>query len=276
MSDYSLAARPFAAASLAALAVACGPIGGVPLGEDPSDPDGGDSTTASGSSSTGEAACDLTTLDSLTLGEVSIDAGVFTDIARGSSRQLRLATNRDGYREDVAACVTWSVTPQTHGMISDGGVVFAADNAEVGSQIIVTANIEDGRRILELDMMIYEPMVTPILGIWSEQVRVSCDGGGGTFYPPSPVGELAFFDNGEFRVTWTPLQASVDYWGAFTHSLESGALTLTVYGGNATLADLDGFGTAWVTEDGTLELVDMFLGSAPGETPSVACGHHFI
>jgi len=258
------------------VAVACGPISGVPLGGDPADADaGGGDTTASESSSTGEPACDLSTLDGLTIGQVYIDAGVFTDIARGSSRQLRLATIVAGYPQDVDACVTWSVTPETHGMISDAGLVFAAHDAQVGSQITVTANIEQGRRILELDMMIYEPMVTPILGIWSEQARVSCDGGGGTFFPPSPVGELALFDNGEFRVTWTPFEAYVDYWGAFTHSLESGALTLTVSGGNSTPPDLDAFGTALVTEDGTLELAGMYLGSAPGDTPTTACGHHF-
>lgn len=249
--------------------LACGPIEGVALPEET-----GEETVIdpSGSSSTGAAVCDITTLDTITLGQVYIEAGTFSDIARGTSRQLRLAKIVGGYPQDVEACVTWSVTPDTLAMISDVGVVVTSAQAPVGSQIVVTADIEDGRRILELEMMLYEPMVTPILGIWSETERISCTSG--TFAPTSPVGELAFYDNGEFKVTWTPFEAYVDYWGAYTHAPDSGSIALTIFNGNFTPLDFDGYGAAFVNGS-TLELTGMFLGTALGDEPMVACGHRF-
>ena len=89
------------------------------------------------------------------------------------------------------------------------------------------------------------------------------------------LAKLAFFDNGEFRVMWTPFEAYVDYWGTYSHAPDSGALVLSLQGGNHTPIDLDGIGTANIAKDGALELTDMVLGSAPGETPTTACGHRF-
>jgi hypothetical protein len=271
VSVVALLARRTALACCAAPMIACGPVEGVPLDDVTSGGDASGDIDAS-SSSTGAPACDVM-LDPSTLAQAYIHAGPFTDIARGTTRQLALAQIVGGYPQDIETCVTWSVTPDTFAMISDVGVVLVADDAPIGAQIVVTANIEDGRSILELDMMVYEPMETPILGFWSEQQRMSCEGG--TYHPPSPVGELVFFDNGEFRVTWTPFEAYVDYYGVYTHAPDSGALTMTIIGGNFTPLDYDGAGAAFVDEDGTLELTGMFLGTRAGDEPMVACGHQF-
>lgn len=257
------------------LALACGPIQGVPLGDEPTVADA--TTTDGASSSTGAPECTLPTLDDLTLGNVHIDAGVVDDIARGTSQQLRLTALVDGYLTEVQACVTWSVEPTDAASISADGLLFVAASVPIGAQLLVTADIEDGRRILELPMMVYEPVATPLLGYWSETQRTSCTGE--PFWPTNPVGELAFFDNGEFRVTWAPFELKFDYTGMFTHSPQdqggSGALALTVTGGSFVPNDLDGVGLATVNSDGVLVLTDMFLGTADGETPVFSCGHYF-
>lgn len=269
------------ASAAAVLLGACGPVSGVPLGVDPTG-------TSSSSGSSGDAwqdggsegdACTLPTLDDLTAGQLYIDAGPFPDVARGQGRQLRLATAPAGVTEVVEACVVWSIAPGEDGTtvgatIGATGYLSVDDDAEIGATFVVTADVEDGRRVLELDVMIYEPVASPILGVWAEALRLACDGGG-PFAPSNPVGELVFLDNSDFRVTWTPFEAYVDYWGSFVHDPASGALTLSVTGGNATPSDLDGVGFATVSGAGVLELREMFLGSAPGRTPSPGCGHRF-
>ncbi len=170
--------------------------------------------------------------------------------------------------------MTWSVTPTVGASISAQGLLGLDAGTPVGSQFVVTADIEEGRRVLDLEVMAYEPVNSPLVGTWSETLRIACDGSG-PFAPSQPVGELRFLDNGDFRVTWTPLAAYVDYWGSFTHAIDTGALVLTVSGGNETPADLDPVGMAAITKDGTLVLTDVFLGSAPGETAVPACGHRF-
>jgi hypothetical protein len=269
----------------AVLVGACGPVSGVPLGVDPAD--AGSSSDSSGDAwqdgGSGGDACTLPTLDELTAGQLYIDAGPFPDVARGQGRQLRLATAPAGVTEVVEACVTWSIAPPGGGVaagaslgatIGATGYLRIDDDAEIGASVVVTADVEDGRRVLELEVMIYEPVVSPILGVWSETLRLPCDGGD-PFAPVNPVGELMFFDNSDFRVTWTPFEAYVDYWGSFVHDPASGAITLSITGGNATPSDFDGVGFATVTGAGALELAEMFLGSAPGRTPSPACGHRF-
>ena len=154
------------------LALACGPIQGVPLGDEPTI--AGDTTADGASSSTGAPECTLPTLDDLTLGSVHIDAGVVDDVARGTSQQLRLSAIVDGYLTEVQACVAWSVEPTDTASISAEGLLFVAASAPVGAQLVVTADIEDGRRILDLSMMVYEPVATPLLGYWSETQRTSC------------------------------------------------------------------------------------------------------
>lgn len=254
------------------MAGACGPIAGVGLTEALPAADSSSSSFGTYDGSTGEPRCTLPTLDDLTLGQVYIDPGPFSDIARGTSRQLQLASMVAGFFEPVMACVTWSIEPTLGATINDNGLVFVAAGTAVGSSYVVTADIENGRRVIDLGVAVYEPIVTPILGFWSESTRTACDGT--EFLPGNPVGELLFLDNAEFRVTWTPFEAYVDYWGVFSHAPDSGALVLTLQGGNVTPTDLDPVGMATIA-DGALVLTDMFLGTAPGDNPMLACGHRF-
>ena len=83
-----------------------------------------------------------------------------------------------------------------------------------------------------------------------------------------------FQDTGEFSVTWTPFEVYYDYWGTYAYDEATGALVLSVDGGNYVPADLDGEGTAMVA-GGQLTLTDMWLGTAQMPVTPVACGHVF-
>lgn len=265
-------------AAVAAVLAACGPITGVPFREDAGeDPSISASSSGTSSAETGVAACELPTLADFTIGLVFIDTGTSPDIGRGTSRKLRLSTTAVGLPERVDACVTWSIlplggAPAGAATIDAEGVVYVEPETPIGMTYQVTADIEDGRRILTVDVMVYEPVRSPVVGTWVEVSRLPCDGGP-AYVPDDPVGELIFLDSGEFRVTWTPQEAYVDYWGAFLHSPQTGALNMTPSGGNSTPIDRDGVGIATVGDDGVLELREVFLGTRPGSNPVLACGH---
>jgi hypothetical protein len=112
-----------------------------------------------------------------------------------------------------------------------------------------------------------------ILGFWTETMQLPC-GRGAPFEPDPVIGELVFQNTGEFSVTWTPFEIYYDYWGTYTYDEATGALVLTVDGGNYVPEDIDGEGTATVV-DGVLTLEDMWLGVAQEPVTPVACGHTF-
>jgi hypothetical protein len=137
----------------------------------------------------------------------------------------------------------------------------------------VLADLENGRRLIMAELVVYEPIDSPILGFWTELEQLAC-GGGAAFVPDPLIGELVFDESGEFSVTWTPFEVYIDYWGTFTHDSATGALSMTVEGGNYVPPDVDGEGTATVM-DGQLRLDDIWLGSPQEPMTPVACGHVF-
>jgi hypothetical protein len=99
-----------------------------------------------------------------------------------------------------------------------------------------------------------------------------CDGA-------TPIGELEFTADGHFSVTWRPFETYKDYWGSFRLDPDTGALLLSVAGGNDIPAALDLQGKASMAADGALVLEDMFLGrpswgpASPDSAP--ACRYTF-
>jgi len=262
-----------------ALAAACGPIDGVELdaGMFPSTDATSTGTavswgdSADGSNDAGER-CTLPAVDPAVLGQLAIDAGPFDDVARGTSRALRLTWIDAGYPAAVDACVAWSILPAAGASINDAGLVSIDPDAAVGVVYTVTADIEQGRRVIQRDLTVYEPIDAPIVGTWSEGLRLGCDDAG-PFAPSDPVGELVLHDNGDFQVTWVPFEVYYDYWGTYVVVPESGTIIMSRTGGNLSPEDFDGVGTATVSADGTLELGDMYLGTRPGSDEARACGH---
>jgi len=231
------------------------------------------STDSTLDATTSTPACELPPLEQEVLDQLGITApGLEISVAAGDT-QLLLLWIDFGTPTAVDACVEWSIEPVDGVSIDDAGVLTVDAAVPAGTVISVTADVEDGRRVLMGDFTVYVPVQYDILGFWTETQQLPC-GGGAAVVPDPIIGELVFQDTGEFSVTWTPFEVYYDYWGTFTYDEGTRALVLTVEGGNYVPDDIDGEGTATVA-DGQLTLEDMWLGVAMDPVTPVACGHVF-
>jgi hypothetical protein len=242
---------------------------------DPSTSSSTDPTVASldSSSSDDGSMCTQPPVDETTLGQLFIYNPSSSFVPAGAPTQLSLAWIEFGFPTQVEACVAWSIDPVDGVTIDADGLLTVEASVSAGTIVSVTADVEDGRRILTSDFEVYVPLEYEILGYWSEVQQLPCDGGM-PFAPEPIIPELVFRDTGEFTVTWTPFETYIDYWGTFTYDEGSGALVLTVEGGNYVPPDVEGEGTATIV-DSQLVLEDLWLGVAQNPVTPVACGHVF-
>jgi hypothetical protein len=240
--------------------------------EDPTSGSTGPTTTSVDSSDDGST-CTLPPLEQDIVDQLFIYGGGSGYVPVGASTQLALAWIEFGFPTQVEACVAWSIDPVEGATIDAAGLLTIDAAVAAGTTISVTADVESGRRIVTADFEVYVPLEYEILGYWSEVQQLPCDGGA-PFVPEPTIPELIFADTGEFRVTWTPFESYVDYWGTFTYDEPTRALVLTVDGGNYVPPDVDGEGTATVV-DSQLVLEDMWLGTAQNPVTPPACGHVF-
>lgn len=177
--------------------------------------------------------------------------------------------------EPVDACATWSVSPTDGATIDAETGVFTVDpGTPSGKVFTVTADVENGRRLVSVDVYVYTPEANPLFGIWREEAQFSCETDE-EVVPEERIGELSFGANGSFSVTWHPFEIYKDYWGTYTFDLNQGTLDLTGAEGNYVPEDLDGSGSWFIDEDGRLVLRDMWLGAPRGGSGIVNCGHRF-
>lgn len=240
------------------------------------DPSSGSTTgdpTVADSTTTDPPACTLPPVEEEIVGQLFIYGASQGYVAVDSATQLSLAWIDFGLVSQVEACVEWSVHSEEDLSITPTGLLQIGPFVPPGTIITVTADLESGRRLITAELEVYEPLQSPILGYWSETMQLPCDAGP-PFVPEPTIPELIFYDTGEFTVTWTPFEVYIDYWGTFTHDTGTGALSLTVEGGNYVPDDIDGEGTATVV-DGVLTLEDLWLGTAQDPVTPPACGHVF-
>jgi hypothetical protein len=247
---------------------------GPSTGEPTTDPSASsDPTVSSLDGTTDVPACEQPPIEQEVLDSLFIDAGMSTSVPVGADTQLRLVWIDFGTPTAVEACVAWSIEPVEGVAIDATGLLSVDASVAAGTIISVTADVEEGRRVLTADFEVYVPVQYDILGFWTETMQLPC-GRGAPFEPDPVIGELVFQNTGEFSVTWTPFEIYYDYWGTYTYDEATGALVLTVDGGNYVPEDIDGEGTATVV-DGVLTLEDMWLGVAQEPVTPVACGHTF-
>lgn len=234
-----------------------------------------DPTVTSVDSSGDGSMCLAPPVDEEIVNQLFITApGLSSSVRAGEATDLRLVWIDNGFPDEVDACVEWSIDP-VDGVTIDAftGVLDVDASVPDGTIVSVTADLEDGRRLITADLEVYIPLELDILGFWNELQQLPCDGGP-AFTPEPTIPELVFYDTGEFTVTWTPFEVYIDYWGTYSYLEGTGALVLTVEGGNYVPDDIDGEGVAGVV-DGLLRLEDMWLGSAQEPVTPPACGHVF-
>ena len=177
--------------------------------------------------------------------------------------------------EPVDACATWSVSPTDGATIDAETGVFTVDpGTPSGKVFTVTADVENGRRLVSADVHVYTPEANPLFGVWGEEAQFSCETDE-EVVPEERIGELSFGANGEFSVTWHPFEIYKDYWGTYTFGLNQGTLDLTGAEGNYVPENLDGSGSWFIDEEGRLVLKDMWLGAPRGGPGTINCGHRF-
>ncbi len=248
--------------ALLSLAVAACGSGGNPSG---------DAGLADSTPSACEAPLPEETLSALTttiLGHVALQPG--------QSRTLELGVVECCYVfQPVDACATWSIEPSSGASVDPvtGRVEIDPDTAH-GSVFTVTADVENGRRLITTPVHVYTDEGNPLIGYWREQSQFDCMTGD-EVAPEQGIQELAFFADGTINVTWFPFELYVDYWGDYLYDLGLGELSFTVTGGNYVPANIDAQGLFSLAGDGTLVLDDIWLGNPADGTGEARCGHRF-
>lgn len=236
----------------------------------------GDSS-ASGDGSSGGPSCELQPLEQGLLDVLFIvGEAVWTNrVQVGETTQL-LPTYEvgDGGIHHVAPCAEWSIEPVAGVSIQPwlpGALLEIAPDVPPGTIITVTADIENGRRVITQDFETYVPVESSIRETWEEVLQLPCDGRE-PFVPEPAIRTVAFTLAREFFVDWPSPDLYPDYAGTYTYDERTGALSLSVEWGTRIPDDVDGEGTA-VVADGQLVLQDMWLGTAPEPVTAAACGH---
>jgi hypothetical protein len=177
--------------------------------------------------------------------------------------------------EPVDACATWSVEPSDGASINSRTGVFTLDDGVASGDVFtVTADVEDGRRLVSIQVHVFTPGANPLVRNWREEAQLACD----TLEevaPEEPIGELRFRADGTFSVTWMPFELYRDYWGTYRYDTDEGTLDLAIEGGNYVTEDVDGSGSFVIDEEGQLVLKDMWLGTWMSSTGDANCGHIF-
>jgi len=215
-----------------------------------------------------------TPLDAPTLSSLVILQGPDLQLQAGETKALTLGVVESWpLVRSVGACVAWSVEPQGGATITQDSVLVIDPSVPHGSVFAVTADIENGRRLITLDVYIYDLAHNPLIGAWSETNQIACVSQE-ELPPTEPIHELVFYADGRLTVTWHPFETYVDYWGTYV-AAQDGTIELVVVGANYEPSDLDGLGTYSIDPKGDLLLRTMWLGSPQKATAMANCGHRF-
>ncbi len=214
-------------------------------------------------------------LDQETLDSLSLDMRKTVQIMPGETHQFEL-----GMVEccvvftKVDACADWAVTPAEGASISADGLLTVAADAANGSVYTVSANVEEGRWVVDIEVHVFDPEENPLVDIWHEEAQFTC-GEGEEVVPIEKIGELEFRADGSFYVTWSPFEEYRDYWGTYNFDLAAGTLALNVEGGNYLPEGTDLEGSFSIDADGKLVLDEMWLGYPSFAPLPQNCGYVF-
>lgn len=228
-----------------------------------------------GSSSDTTSGCAMPLTEEQLIG-ISVRTPPFAKVAIGESSALGLQTFDDfgGPPVEIDACVQWSVEGTGATISADGVLMLDAQEVHHGDILHVTADIEEGRKLLEIDLIAYVPMDTEFVGAWHEVRRIDCETGDTDVPVDSPINELIIYRSGDITVTWEPFEVYIDYWGEWSWDEQTTAFEISDIGGNYVPVDMDASGTIAV-DSGVLRLGDMWLGSPQFAPVTVSCGHEF-
>ncbi len=216
-------------------------------------------------------------LDEETLNRLRLSMAPTAQMQPGETREFFLGVVECCYVfEPVDACATWSVSPGDGVTLDAETGVFTVDPATPSGEVFtVTADVEQGRRLVSIEVYVYTLQENPLVGNWIEETQYACDTGE-EVTPEEQIRELQFRADGSFSVTWMPFEIYRDYWGSYQYNAEQGTLDLTIVAGNYVPEDMDGSGSWEVDQEGQLVLWDIWLGTPYGGSGMAKCGHRFV
>jgi hypothetical protein len=164
----------------------------------------------------------------------------------------------------------WRASPAGAAAFSaDGTQVTVAESAAPGTILTLSA-LYCGKEEVTKTVPIVGKDEPVIVGFWKQE-SADCT------YMASrhdPIKELVFEAGGGFSVTYTPFESYRDYWGAYRFDHRTGALEMTVSGGNRKPLGPDLSGTAKLENEKRLVLEDVYLG--PSGHPDARCKYVFV
>lgn len=176
------------------------------------------------------------------------------DVAPGGTRALPLRCTKD-----------WSVTGPAR-LSADRTLLTIAPDAAPGAEIVVRFVYRDEPVLARFRVVGRDALV--LTGRRGQQRIEGCD-------HAERVGELEFSAGDRFSVTFAAFETYRDYWGTYAFDPATGALRLTVAGGNFVPAGLDLEGRAELT-GGRLTLRGFHLGNRHGTPPPAnGCTYFF-
>lgn len=130
-----------------------------------------------------------------------------------------------------AACISaWRLSPGAPAVMdARSGIGMVAQDAQDGTTFTLIAQI--GAQTVQGKMRVADPAKHPLRGLWRQTQEIVC-GTGVQRVPAQPLHELRFQSSGKFSATWTPFESYIDYEGSFSYDPATGALDLTLTGGN--------------------------------------------
>ncbi len=215
-------------------------------------------------------------LDEDTLKNLAISGHQGGQAQPGSRLELRLGTNECCYYfNPVPARARWSVEPQEGASIeARSGVLTIDPDVENGTTYTVTADVENGRRVLTVTILVYTKQANPLVGTWREASTIDCSTQQ-VSAAQDGLDELVFKADGTYLATFIPFEIYHDYWGSYSFDLEQGTLSLTADSGNFIPENLDLEGQFEIAADGALWLRGIWLGRHD-PAPEPGCGHVFV
>jgi hypothetical protein len=203
-------------------------------------------------------------------------AGVYhyLEISPTSARQgaeitlIPIQVRGPGSEREPTDCIShWHVDPALGRLSADRRTLRIAADAKPGAELVIS--YQAGGSAVTRSMRVVGRDEIVLTGLRGQRAVEGCT-------MQVPVGELEFREDGTFAVTYRPFETYKDYWGRYLFDPSSGALKMTIEGGNYRPADADLEGRAHFDPAGKLVLEDVFLGQPGGApAPGGSCRYTF-
>ncbi len=214
-------------------------------------------------------------LDHEKLDRLELSIGQSGQAQPGETITIEVGTTECCYVfEPVNANVNWSIKPLDDSSIDPKtGELSIGPEIAGGTVYTITAEIENGRKILQGIVTIYRPDENPFVGFWHETKEIVCFDSSEKNVV-APLRELVFSADGTFKATFTPFEIYHDYWGYYRYEPDNHTIQFEVTDGNFIPEELDLEGFYEFQDDGNLLLSDLWLGRKEASA-ELGCGHLF-